>query len=188
MSVSKFVDTEAMKALCNENNRQRFCVGWNVILPGVYPVDGETFSLNDRKVLTEVCQHGNSCKVGQEILYFLMQLIVSGFVEPQGVEKYWRFCFPQKGCKLVKWSDETPDLCAGFRLASKGKATNAIIPEKLVDFDANGLPYTRICNHSSCDLSDKYMFALIRVFAAGCIPKSISYGKKHNVCKFKKKL
>ncbi len=159
------------------NPRQRYCVGWNVILEEYHPTEGISFSLSEKQVFTQICVHGVSCKPGQEVLYFLNNLIVTGHVKKDSIQKFWRVCFSQKGNKTVKFSDEVPERCSGFRLDRRGQHKVSFVPEKLVDYDDNGVPFTTRCMHDACDIGDKYMYALIRVFTANYINPSFAKGK-----------
>lgn len=66
---------------------------------------------------------------------------------------------PQKGNKAVKFSDEIPDGCSGFRLGKRGHRRDSFVPERMVDFDDNGVPFTRKCLHQDCDMSDIHVRA-----------------------------
>lgn len=181
MANSKYTVIDGMQSLYKSNaDREKFCLGWNVILRDSLPLEGESYSLATGVVFTEFCDHGGNCLPGQEIMYFILKLIAKGHVTSDSVQKYWKMLFPEPGSKSVSFSPDIPPKCGGFKLTTVGKGQLHSVPVKGYHFNHNGVPFTEKCRHEKCKLLDKYNFALIRVFTGGYIPACLGDGSgKH---------
>nr|DAC81370.1 TPA_asm: hypothetical protein [Orchesella springtail adintovirus] len=171
-----YIDNESIEQVLQEeilNPRHPGCPGFHINpCHKSVPIENIHYDALLKRPITKFCKHGvGVCQPFAEFGYLLLSAFARGYI----TRGQWEGLFPKRGCERFvgcpRFSSPFRDCCGYHVIMGRGNVNpDYNVPNTIrqrIDIDPTTLaPFTTGCNHTYCDDSAPYKFALFRAYAS----------------------